>query len=252
MSHAARSATHPWPDGPPAGVWHANELIRDAVPGIPTGDAGLDAALPGGGWPRGALTELLLPAGQWPEWRLWLPALRTVAQIGQIVLVGAPAVPNLQALTALGLPPQTLCRIEAPTPQARGWASEQALRCPQVAAVLLWLPAGPPEPLRRLHLAAQAHLGGPLLFVCRPQACAAVASPAPLRLEVQSQGARGLSVSVLKRRGPPLLAPVQLPAPLPRLALLQTNTQTTSARVVQFPRSVARRALDCAATAQLG
>lgn len=252
MSHALRSTAHPWPDGTPAGVWPADQLIRDVVPGIATGHAALDAALPGGGWPPGALTELLLPAGQWPEWRLWLPALRTVAQSGQIVLVGPPALPNLQALTALGLPPQALCQIVTPTPQARGWASEQALRCPQVAAVLLWLPAGPPEPLRRLHLAAQAHPGGPLLFVCRPQACAAVASPAPLRLQVHSQGTRGLSVSVLKRRGPPLRAPLQLSAPLPRLALLRPPARAASAQVVPFLRPVVRHALDRPAPARLG
>lgn len=52
----------------------------------------LDAQLPGGGWPVGALCEILqLHSGQ-HEWRLILPAL-VRAELGPvIVLVGTPHV----------------------------------------------------------------------------------------------------------------------------------------------------------------
>src|SRR2546428_6380898 len=39
-------------------IWRGGAMAR-AVDAIPTGFAGLDAALPGGGWPRQGLTELL-------------------------------------------------------------------------------------------------------------------------------------------------------------------------------------------------
>ena len=44
-------------------VWRGDSLARAALPGVPSGFAALDAELPGGGWPRGGLVELL-PARQ--------------------------------------------------------------------------------------------------------------------------------------------------------------------------------------------
>ena len=41
------------------GVWHADELGLADAQVVATGHAALDAELPGGGWPVGAMTELL-------------------------------------------------------------------------------------------------------------------------------------------------------------------------------------------------
>ena len=105
----------------------------------------------------------------------------------------------------------------------RLWAAEQALRCTDVQAVLVWLEKAASLALRRLHTLAQAH--SRLLFVCRPQAADQEASPAPLRLRLQWSSAipgaaAVLQVEVLKRRGPPLSAPLLLqtsPAALQQL-----------------------------------
>ena len=43
-------------------LWHAGRHPATAREGEPTGHAALDLLLPQGGWPRRALTELLLPA----------------------------------------------------------------------------------------------------------------------------------------------------------------------------------------------
>ena len=40
-------------------VFRCGELPPGIEPGIPTGFDGLDAEIPGGGWPVGALTEVL-------------------------------------------------------------------------------------------------------------------------------------------------------------------------------------------------
>ena len=56
-------------------VWPAGRGTRCADAGQPTGHAALDAALPGGGWPPRALTELLLPADGVGEISLLFPAL---------------------------------------------------------------------------------------------------------------------------------------------------------------------------------
>ena len=42
-------------------LWHAGRSAKIIAEGEPTGHAALDALLPQGGWPRRALTELLLP-----------------------------------------------------------------------------------------------------------------------------------------------------------------------------------------------
>ena len=41
-------------------VWRGNQYAKVAVESIPSGFAELDAQLPGGGWPRAALTEQLI------------------------------------------------------------------------------------------------------------------------------------------------------------------------------------------------
>ena len=121
-----------------ADVWHAHALSHAALPVLATGDVTLDAELPGGGWPIGALIEILQPPGVHSEWRLLLPALVRSGQ-GPVVLVGAPQLPFAPALAAQGLALQRLLWVRAVVPSARLWACEQALRCAEVNAVLAWL-----------------------------------------------------------------------------------------------------------------
>jgi protein ImuA len=190
-----------------------------------TGDSALDAELPGGGWPVGALTEILQPPGVHSEWRLLLPALAQ-GGIGAVVLVAPPQSPFAPALAALGLLPQRLLWVKAQDAGARLWSCEQALRCADVAAVLAWLPLARSEQLRRLQMAAASY--SKLLFVMRPEAAQGEASPAALRLHVHPSPVRlsdHLQVNLLKRRGPPLAQPLQLPARSSRLTLLLASAQ---------------------------
>ena len=56
----AATGTHDVLAGLPAGrVWQASRLAHAGAAALPTGFATLDAELPGGGWPAGALVELL-------------------------------------------------------------------------------------------------------------------------------------------------------------------------------------------------
>lgn len=215
----ARHAASPTPLH--AGLWRADTLSVSAQSVLASGYAALDAVLPGGGWPVGALCELLQPPGQHSEWRLLVPALAHSGS-GAVVLVGPLLTPFGPALAAQGVVAQRLVwlRFEAHQMRDRLWAAEQALRCAEVDAVLLWLP-GPPlgaqaAQLRRLHLAAVQH--GVLFFTLRESSASAQASAAVLRLAVglhTEQGAHSrdrLLVEVLKRRGPPVGAPVSLQA----------------------------------------
>lgn len=123
-------------------VWHADELGLADAQVVATGHAALDAQLPGGGWPVGAMTELLQTAPEAHVWRLLLPALAQAVQAhgGPVVLVGAPYEPCAAALAAQGLPVEALMWVRSDAPAARLWACEQALRCADVSAVLAWLP----------------------------------------------------------------------------------------------------------------
>ena len=185
-------------------VWRADSLARAAGVVLPSGYARLDAALPGGGWPLGALCELLQPPAQQHEWRLLLPGLCACAhrRACSVVLVGAPHTPFGPGLAAWGLDVSQLLWLKVDGAGERLWSAEQALRCDGVQAVLAWLPAVRTTQLRRLHLAAQAQ--GKLLFVMRPASARDEASPAVLRLLVQQGSGTGLAVQVLKRRGPPV------------------------------------------------
>lgn len=228
---------------PHAAVWRADALAQAGGAVRASGHAALDAVLPGGGWPVGALVELLQTQPGQGEWRLLAPAL--AATTGLVVLVAPPHLPFVPALAAQGLAPARLLRVGGGSggegrgrppgagvlpPAARVWACEQALRGAGVAAVLAWLPQVRPEQLRRLQMAAQTFQQ--LLFVMRPLAAQHDASPAVLRLALDTgTDSDALSVRLLKRRGPPLNTPLQLPARPERLqALLAASRQQAERR----------------------
>lgn len=201
-----------------AGIWRADALARPAGTVLATGHAALDAQLPGGGWPVGALVEILQAHSAQNEWRLLLPALAR-SGTGPVVLVGAPHMPFGPGLSAQGLAPERLLWVRATAPAARMWACEQALRCAQVEVVLAWLPQTRADQLRRLQMAASEH--GKLLFVMRPARAQTESSPAVLRLLASLQpGGDGVQLEILKRKGPPLAQVLQLPARPARLTAL--------------------------------
>ena len=212
-------------------VWRAHALALAPQRTVATGEALLDLHLPGGGWPVGALTELLQAPGVHNEWRLLAPALARYGT-GPVVLVAPPHLPFVPALAAQGLAARRLLWFKLPpgrapagkgggTPSASAtplWATEQALRCAPVDAVLAWLPHARTEQLRRLHLAAAEH--HKLLFVMRSDQARQDASPAVLRLQLSSDADGGLCLELLKRRGPPLEHSLHLAARMPALRQL--------------------------------
>lgn len=194
------------------GVWRGGHLADNTAPGLPTGHAALDAALPGGGWPRGGLTELLPRHRGVGELSLLLPALaRLEAEAGWIALVAPPWPLHAPAWQAAGIRLARLL-VVAPPPREILWACEQLLASGTLGALVAWLPEADPRALRRLQLALAGRSS--LAFLFRPPASAAQPSPAPLRLALEA-GPGGLAVDILKRRGPPLAAPLSLAIPRP-------------------------------------
>ena len=186
-------------------VWRGDQLARIEQT-VPSGFVELDRALPGGGWPQNALTELLQDEEGIGELRLLMRALQRLAQAGEsIVLVAPPHLPHAPAIAAAGIDPAQVIIVAATEDKHRWWAAEQVLRANSVGALLFWPGSLGEQRLRRLQLAAQE--GETLAFVFATTARAAQPSPAPLRIRLSPAGAR-LRVDVFKRRGGVMSAPL--------------------------------------------
>ncbi|WP_266170615.1 translesion DNA synthesis-associated protein ImuA [Dyella subtropica] len=168
------------------------------IPGSsPTGWQLLDAALPTGGWPDAALTEILLPADGVGELQLVLPTLARLTQAGRSVMVIAPPyTPYVLGWERRGVAMSQVDIVMADMRDAL-WAAEQCLRSGSCAAVLAWPTQADDRALRRLQVAADT--GKALAFVFRDRRHAVQASPAALRLELETEPS--LQVRVRKCRG---------------------------------------------------
>ena len=187
-------------------LWHAGRNAAIAADGESTGHAALDALLPQGGWPRRALTELLLPADGVGELALLMPTLARLSQAGgHVAVIAPPYIPYAPAWQAAGVDLAHLDIVEA-SPRDALWAFEQCLRSGACAAVIGWPVQADAQALRRLQVAADS--GECLGFALRDRKHAANPSPAALRLEaVRDARDGGLAWQVRKCRGGP--APAQ-------------------------------------------
>jgi protein ImuA len=93
-------------------VWRASQLGAGAQATSPSGFAALDAELPGGGWPHGVLTELLLPQPGIGELRLLAPVLAAVSSTipapaakPAAAPAASPARPGARPLRTVGASP---------------------------------------------------------------------------------------------------------------------------------------------------
>src|SRR5919197_5979013 len=84
-------------------LWRGAALAT-AVATVPSSFAALDVELPGGGWPRQGLTELLTDEQGIGELGLVLPTLARLTRAGKrVVWVGPPHEPYAPALAAAGM-----------------------------------------------------------------------------------------------------------------------------------------------------
>jgi len=193
------------------GIWRGNQRAQTAEDALPTGFAELNALLPGGGWPRGALTEVLLSRQGIGELRLITPALARLSETdGWLAWVAPPYVPYAAALAAAGIDLKRLVVAKPPSEADAWWTAEQALRSGACGALLAWLRAADERRMRRLQLAAETGHTWGVLF--RHARAAQDRSPAALRLLLEPV-TDGLAVTILKRRGGPVSKPVFVAMP---------------------------------------
>jgi protein ImuA len=177
-------------------LWRGESIARVDVRA--TGYADLDARLPGGGWPIGALVEIAPACDGLGELSLTLPALRSWCREGRsVAFVHPPYTPYAPALVRYGLPLDSVLWIAADCDEDARWAAEQLLR-EGAAAVLLWSSIKEDRALRRLQLAAEA--GGACAFLYRSPSMLSNASPAALRIALSAAGEE-VRADIVKVRG---------------------------------------------------
>jgi len=164
---------------------------------IATGFSELDALLPGGGWPLGALLEMLVPRVGIGELRLLLPAMAKLSQAGRyIVWVAPPHQPYAPALTQAGIDLSQILVVDCSQENDIPWTLEKLLRNQRCGMTLAWPKRLSDHQIRRLQLAAEQ---GQSLAVLFPQQ-RSTHNHAALRIELRPI-AQGLLLRFLKVRG---------------------------------------------------
>ncbi|MXX28985.1 MAG: translesion DNA synthesis-associated protein ImuA [Gammaproteobacteria bacterium] len=199
-----------------AELWRARDLpgqtCAEQSAGIPTGFDQLDRLLPGQGWPRAALSEILCDSAGIGELGLVAPGLARLSreQARWITWINPPFMPHAPGLAAAGIDVGKMLLIRTGQADSSGqdalWALEQSLESGACSAVLAWLDERClriPD-LRRMHLRAQQGRSWAVLF--RPGLASRNPSAAELRLRIRAAPAaegeaRRLLLSILKRRG---------------------------------------------------
>lgn len=191
-------------------IWRGQRQHWTSQHCLSTGFTELDAELPGGGWPLGALTELLFPHHGLGELQLLLPALQRLQQHERwIALIAPPFIPYAPAWQTQALDLSRFVWVKPRNQAEHLWAYEQMLRSGRCGAVLSWPGSIPSFPqLRRLQLAAQNGRCLAVTLNCTAHTYE-YATPAALRVQI-ARHAHGLSLRLMKRRGAWAGAVVQL------------------------------------------
>lgn len=187
-------------------LWRGGSAGPGAA-GLATGYAELDRRLPGGGWPRHALTEVLTARYGIGELRLLMPALARLstddgapgaAEPGWIAWIAPPFLPYPPALEQWGLDLSRVLIVRPAGNDEMLWSAEQALASGTCAAVLLWPDRLSDQAGRRLQLAAEKGQSWAIAF--RPLGARAEPSAAALRIALETAGS-GTRLDILKSRG---------------------------------------------------
>ncbi len=182
-------------------IWRPGDARAPKAGALSSGFPALDEALPGRGWPRGAVTEIHASGEGIGELGLLMPVLAEVSLTGRwIVWIAPPYLPYAPACADWGVDLSRMLVVRGSDPCESLWAAEQLLRATACGAVMLWEGAArfTIRSLRRLQLAAEA--GGGFGVVFRNPRNGVAPSPAVLKLRIEPDPA-GLAVTLLKCRG---------------------------------------------------
>src|SRR5262249_34086412 len=172
-------------------IWRGTSVARTEV--LSTGYSALDERLPGKGWPRSGLIEILVSRFGVGELTLLLPALASLTRLPMArwcVWVAPPLEPFAPALAAHGVALERILVVRSS--QSALWAFEQSLGSGACDIALAWVQKPRAKEIRRLQLAAEHGRALGVLF--RPRQAARESSHAPLRLAIEP-AAHGVRVT---------------------------------------------------------
>lgn len=186
------------------------EIKTNGVTGVSTGYPSLDAILPGRGWPKNALAEMIAPRWGIGELQLLLPLMKSLTQQKQwILLISTPYIPYAPALVRAGVDIHYIVMVDpALSNKDVLWSIEKALQTESCALVLAWPKSLQSGVVRRLQLAAATGQTLGILFRNRDTKD----MPTSLRLEL-TPTLEGLHVRILKARGTSCYHSVQIYLP---------------------------------------
>ena len=166
---------------------------------VPTGFDELDQCLPGGGWPLGAMTEVLVKdINHSPLW-LMAPALSVLSkQARWQTWIAPPHIPYAPALNDNGIELSRTLLVRPSKQQDALWAAEESLRSGSCSVVLFWAQHLDRTSLRRLQLAAE-HGQAWMICFCTDHTADSHTSAA-LRVQCQPHP-DGTQLNILKCRG---------------------------------------------------
>jgi protein ImuA len=214
-------------------LWRGKQVSHQ-VHALNTGHADLDEALPGNGWPVGAVTELINDTAGCGELSLLLPALARLSQENhRITMVDPPWIPYPPALHDRGLALERLVLIRTQSSSESLWACEQVVRGMPGGALLAWPDVLSFSELRRLQLAAKSTQK--IIFIFRNGNTANDSSPAALRLRLTPDDG-DLQISILKCRGQRPTADIRIR----RAQLLQLITPPLPSGIIEPPKNRAK------------
>lgn len=177
-------------------VWTGKHWQRAAVNTLASGWARLDDHLPGGGWPLGGITEVLVTLRAQGEIRLLLPALGRLSRRDSRwqLWLNPPLQPCGPALQQWGVNTEHVLVAQAHQLNDFCYSIEKSLQSGGCQAVVAWCKKLDKSHLRRLQLAAEK--ADSPVFLLRPASFAKEPSIAALRLCMRADH----RVDILKRR----------------------------------------------------
>lgn len=181
-------------------LWSGNDWRMARIDASPSGYAELDAELPGGGWPLGAVTEVLYARPGQGELRLLLPYLVRQSRQDQRwqVWFNPPYRPYGPGLAHWGLALERMLLCQAQGPDDLLWSMEQCLSTGGSQALVAWVDQLDKSRMRRLQLAAEKSRIP--VFLLRSERYRQQPSVAALRLLLVCREEERLEVQILKRR----------------------------------------------------
>lgn len=166
--------------------------------GLSSGFPHLDRLLPGGGWPTGAVSEILARRGHVDPVSLLLPALAPLSWEGRWVAWLGEQRPSRWQLEAQGFDCSRVLTVRPRRSVSALALAEQALWAGNCGAILLWQEHLDRFALSRLQQAARG--GDTAVFVFLPPSASVHPLAGELRVYVSTHSRR-LAVEILACRG---------------------------------------------------